>query len=144
MLSDPAIEEEFTRLDIQNRDLNRLYNAIIELSSQEEQELFAEKLCIHLEKLGFSDYIRKLEADISLDNFAKSGSLLSLAAAGWSYALAQYNLCLMEEEYKKAASQIKKENEEDYKKVFELKKQKDMLKKLAEKAEMSYEAALGD
>lgn len=144
ILEDPEIEEEFTRIEIQNSELDTLRNAIIDELSASEYGSDTDNLHQSLEKNGFNNHISRLVKDSFLDNFAKRGSDINLAKSGWKYVLSCYNLDVMEEEYKKVLNEARDGSDERSEMLFELKKQKDVLKKLVETEKMSYEAALDD
>lgn len=139
MLYESDIEEEFMHMDLVDRELDDIRQEISRLLADGNFELSLENLHSHLEKQGFLPKIKKLNADMFIDQFAKPQAHIDVARTGWNYFLSCYNFYLMEEEYKKAAGNATDETSQV---VWELKKQKDMLKKLVEKEKMSYEAAL--
>jgi len=141
LLNNHEIEEHFLHIDFKNSQYSNLRELIIDFSHNipEEREISAENLRENLEKNGMTPYIKQLERKTIIDNFAKKDSDISLAKIGFDYIYACLSLNLMEEEYKNSVATMSENSPET---VWELKKELDLLKKVAETKKMSYEAFL--
>lgn len=140
LLEDTGFEAELHKLEFTDQKMEKIRSEIYNFIHR-DVKIDYEALLQHLEKAGLNTYIQELNTDKFLDKFAKNCSNFNIIMAIWRYTIHKYNLLQMEDEYNKAVTTM---SDETFEIVFELKKQKDMLKILVEKEKISYEAALED
>jgi len=142
LLERPDIEEELLHLDLSDPDLERLRDGLISAVSSDQnidEQAITKQLSIqNLDKE--SSTLLQLK---TLDRFTAKDAPLHQALSGWNYTIAQLHHELLKDEHR-ALLGMDFLSEKEIIRAEALKKQKDVLKELAEKQKMAYLATLDD
>ena len=142
MLSNHEMEEAFLHLEIEEEGLREIHQHYVDYLS-EHSDINADALLASFEATSSSRLIAQLLQDpfvySSIPNAEKHSNIAMIVVHCWEYIVAQYDYVLFEEEYERSLQQTQEGVAEH---LWELKKQKDALKKLVETKKIAYEAAL--
>ncbi len=140
---DEQIFDIIMHIDFSDNTLKNIQTELINIIGENE-ELTREEIINHLEKKGFSDYIKQISSNIFIEHIARQEVKTDVALSGWKYTHACIDHAATEEEYNNSVNASQNQDDDIHQKLFELKKQRDLLKKLVEKEKMLYDAALDD